>query len=80
MIHHKFGALRGDVWTHRDSLIKIGHSGLIEKSARHGAMRGDILTLRLKSDGRDEGRNVGPRRGIMGHVTRAIVAVDNMHL
>ena len=40
--------------------MKIERIRLIAKSARHGATRGDITTVRFKSDGRDERREGGP--------------------
>ena len=44
-------------------------------SCDRGATCGRIKTLRSRSDGRNERENVGPRCGIMTHLTRVIVDV-----
>ena len=41
-------------------MMEIGRFGLIVKSARRGATRGDITTVWFKSNGRDESRKGGP--------------------
>ena len=45
---------------HFDATMEIGRSKLITKSARHGATRGDITTVRFKLDGQNERRKGGP--------------------
>ena len=64
-------------WSRWSRKWNIGRFGFIMKLAHRGATCGGITTVRLKSDGWNERRNVGPRRGIMGHLTRAIVAVQS---
>ena len=44
---------------HLDTTMEIGRSGLIAKSVLRGVTRGDITTVRFKSDERDERRKGG---------------------
>ena len=62
-------------WTHCDSTIKIERCGLIAELARRGATRGDIPAVQSSSDKRNERKNVGPCRGSMPYLARAIVVI-----
>ena len=61
--------INDDTWLHQrcndraiylDATMKIKRTVLIAKLARRGATRGDITTVRFKSDRRDETREGGP--------------------